>query len=1035
MKLDPKETFMSSLKTHSTIIVLLIFFMLVAFSSVSSGIGEKEIPSQDKLDACFAGGFNMSEQMNLTYTQAELEGLDRALKAMGMTRHDMDFRKDYTEAHLAFPLILDMMKHPLNIAPYMDGFDKSIQSLKGNEVFAVPDVLACAMTHPGIKTDGLPNREKLLFEADMIGKSAKPPWAMMNPCPSEPFHYVLNSFSLADRYAQSSFKDLTEEEFRILRLKIPWIITWHDVFKSPYSEAETEKMNKMLEELKNDAYIDELATKVNLDDMLMAYISLPNPEILMKNLKLSDFPQSKPEFYDTPWGKMAIGTPLADFYTGDYAIIIDPAGDDAYENCRIGAAFGTPGNFAGFFLDMDGKDSYFCKDTDITLGASVMGVAAFYDMGNDNDKYYGGNISLGATACGIASFLDDGGSDEYFTKVYGQGAAGYGVGVMVDKAPELVDTGESPANQENEEIDESGIQNNRFEAWLMGQGFSRQWGVGLCHGSRGNDIYHAGGVYLHAPLFNDRYQSFSQGFSIGSRDIDYAGGIAFIIEENGNDYYLGDIYNQGVGYWYSGGFVLDKGGNDHYEMTQYGQGSGIHLAVGGVIDNAGNDSYTMNSGLGQGGSHDFAASVMMDRGGLDRYVGSTSCNGCGLTNSVGLFFERNGNDIYGADPNAGTLGGGRWARDTGSIGVFVDTGGDDSYVGQAHDNRLWTQTTFGAGLDFKPEDTNLANAPTGQADQPSAESQVKIPEICSYKGELTDEVFKELWEISVRWEVGDNRWIVPKARERLIAFGIQVLPKIDEVFNDTTSGLATRAYEVIIPELYKTNPEEVRAMLVKNLASSEDGRPRNALSLVGTLKITELGDQLVPLLEDEKLRGTAIMTLGSIDSKAGDERLKQFLAPDQGERLILIAAANLLKLGEYDIYPQLRILLDHEFFTVREGIATMISQNYDKFHTYVYDDLNGNSINTRTRISLLRVVQQFPEFFPSVSMYAAVSRSLDSEDWVLRSHTVLALKHWQTYKGEEWNRLKETINERLNEMKKTETDFHVLYLIDKEPEM
>ena len=131
-------------------------------------------------------------------------------------------------------------------------------------------------------------------------------------------------------------------------------------------------------------------------------------------------------------------------------------------------------------------------------------------------------------------------------------------------------------------------------------------------------------VYLHAPLFSDRYQSFSQGFAIGERGIDYAGGIAMLIDHDGNDRYLGDIYNQGVGYWYSAGLLWDGGGNDTYEMTQYGQGSGIHLAVGGLVDVSGHDTYVMHSGLGQGGSHDYAASILHDRGCNDRYLGNTS---------------------------------------------------------------------------------------------------------------------------------------------------------------------------------------------------------------------------------------------------------------------------------------------------------------------------------------------------------------------------------------------------------------------------
>ncbi|MFC2173734.1 hypothetical protein ACFLU6_14075, partial [Acidobacteriota bacterium] len=129
----------------------LIVFVLLRISSTSDiHAVEKPIPPQEELDACFAGGFSVDAQMQKTYTRDELAGLDRALQAWDMTRHDMTFRKDYTKGHLAFPLILDMMKHPMHIALYMDGFCASIDALNDHDLFAVPEILASAKTHPGI---------------------------------------------------------------------------------------------------------------------------------------------------------------------------------------------------------------------------------------------------------------------------------------------------------------------------------------------------------------------------------------------------------------------------------------------------------------------------------------------------------------------------------------------------------------------------------------------------------------------------------------------------------------------------------------------------------------------------------------------------------------------------------------------------------------------------------------------------------------------------------------------------------------------
>lgn len=1025
------EVDMVSRRFLSAIFISVSLALLILLPCMNTFAAEKEILPQAELDACFAGGFNMESQMTETYTTDELNALDKALEAMNMNRHDMSFRKDYTEAHLAFPIILDMMKNPLHIAAYMDGFDKSVEYLLEKHSYnraeyplfescAVPELIACAMMHPGIPDTNVVHGDQ--YPDLPLDEDIKLP---------KIFQDILPDFIWSQSLISDALTVYTGDELLILRQNITTVMTWHDVFKSPYTDVEVERLKKITDE-KSGAYIDELASKLDLKKLYDAWNNLPNPYHLIDILDVESFPKYEPLIFHTPYGRGALGTTGNDTYTGEYAFLIDPGGDDVYENCRLGAAYGADDKYIGFFLDMGGNDKYFCQDVDITQGAAVIGVGAFYDLGGGNDIYMGGNIAQGASACGIATFVDDGGSDQYSMKAYGQGASGYGIGVMVDRAPVLPTQTESPANLEDAEVDENLIENNRFDAWVMAQGFSREWGIGLCHGSRGNDIYHAGGVYLHAPLFNDRYQSFSQGFSIGSRDIDYAGGIAILLDEDGNDYYLGDIYNQGVGYWYAGGFVLDKKGNDHYEMTQYGQGSGIHLAVGGIVDNAGNDSYTMNSGLGQGGSHDFAASVMMDRGGTDRYIGSTSCNGSGLTNSVGLFFDRSGDDMYGGDPTASTFGGGRPARDTGSIGICVDTGGKDYYVGtNAHDNRLWTQTQFGAGLDFTPEPstTDVVQA-TQQADTLSGQN-IPIPEICNYVGEFTDEVFDELWEIAVRWEVGDNRVIVPKARERLIAFGKVVIPKIDENFEDTL-GLAARAYEVILPAVHKDSPDEVEQMLLKNLDSGIEARQRNALALMGTLKLEKYGDRIVPLLDDEKLRGSAITTLGAIGSKAGNARIRKFLEPDQPERMILMAVSTLIKLDDHDLYNEMRILLDHEYFSVREGLIMMIAQHPDWYLSNVSRDLARTDLNHRTRISLLRIASQFVEFFPSRSLYDEVVRASMDSDWVTRAHAVEVFRHWQTFEGDGWNPMKVEIQTKMDEMEKTETDFHVLFVLNRE---
>src|SRR5690606_22314199 len=105
------------------------------------------------------------------------------------------------------------------------------------------------------------------------------------------------------------------------------------------------------------------------------------------------------------------------------------------------------------------------------------------------------------------------------------------------------------------------------------------------------------------------------------------------------------------------------------------------------------------------------------------------------------------------------------------------------------DGEIWRHMDIGMGWDVA--DAEDAPATVGGVDTLSGNEV--IPEIISYEGPLTQEVFDELWEISIRWEVGDNRVIVPKARERLAAWGSEVLPLIS-VEMDQDSSLAVRGF-------------------------------------------------------------------------------------------------------------------------------------------------------------------------------------------------------------------------------------------------
>jgi len=941
------------------------------------------------------GQVAVPQQWADTYTPEELGAIERALWAANLTLEDLNFRKDYAEGYACFPIVRDWLEYPLEIAPGMDRLIEEIRNAEQN----VASPWSELMTGGDVFADQAPEAHATLTGTADHALEA---------------HATLETLTgflvwLAETEIPTNF---TAEEAEIIRQYGPYQMAWHDVFESPYSEEQVEAWDEFLKS-QPDSYLYDLMSKTDTRINALGMEYYPDPRGWLDQLPAEAFPDSEPIVIESAGGRVGIGTLSDDTWEGDYTVLIDPGGNDHYINCRIGAAYGTEGRRSGYFVDLGGDDVYDCGDVNITLGAAVLGVAAFYDLGQGNDRYTAGSCSLGAAMCGVATFYDDGGSDIYEGKVFSQGAAGFGIGIMVDDSVQAapdVHMLEDSHEDGTDPINIGAFDNDRYYAWANSQAFARTLGFAICSNKRGNEIYEAGGVYLHAPLFSDRYQSFSQGFAIGERDIDYAGGIALIVDYAGNDRYLGDVYNQGVGYWYSAGLLYDGGGNDTYEMTQYGQGSGIHLAVGGLIDVSGNDSYTMHSGLGVGGSHDYAASVLHDRGGNDQYFGNTSCNGGSLTNSAVIFIDRSGDDTY-AGRRSGGINFGRPERGFISIGVLVDLSGEDDYLGIMDNGMLWSQTDVGVGWDIIPPPVEAEAEPqAGVPDQPGAE--VELPEIISYEGELTQEVFDELWDIATRWEVGDNRYIVPYARDRLVAFGEGVLPYVSREFDDMRSGLAIRAFDDILGRMVSTSRDGVIGIVRENLESDDQMRRRVALAEISTLKIMDLEAEVAAILDDPDpaMQRRAIGVLGAIESHAADARLVENLHATDDEALVKVCMETLFSLGVYS-WDEFRQLLDYPYISVRETLIGKLAENDEAYAGDLWRELNESAsatsgvhmlshvdgtggLDTRALRSLLKVFTK-SDLEPDEAAINAITILLNHEDWGVRADAVGLARHWE----------------------------------------
>lgn len=370
----------------------------------------------------------------------------------------------------------------------------------------------------------------------------------------------------------------------------------------------------------------------------------------------------------TSAGDVLIGTYGKDVFTGSPLVVIDPGGDDVY---RLDPQ--VPGR-ARVIADWAGNDLYLAPDGH-DLGCGFWSWGLLIDQSGD-DIYRAGNFSLGAGWFGVGALYDLSGRDTYEGDTYTQGAGGWGFGALYD----------------------GGDGNDHYGGALYAQGFGFTAGAGVLMDEAGNDTYFAGGKYEDILRYVDHYLSLSQGFGYGIRP-HFSGGVGALFDLAGHDMYTADIFGQGCSYWWSFGGLYDAAGNDQYAAYQYAQGSATHMTAGCLFDKSGDDTYS-SKGVSQACGHDWSPALLIDAAGNDRYTCSDLSQAAGSANGVAVLIDGGGDDVYTARDTLNTQGYGNPRRDYGSIGLFLDLGGKDRYVGAGKDSRVWlSRSMWGVGVD------------------------------------------------------------------------------------------------------------------------------------------------------------------------------------------------------------------------------------------------------------------------------------------------------------------------------------------------
>ncbi|MBI5359369.1 MAG: hypothetical protein HZA48_02170 [Planctomycetes bacterium] len=620
--------------------------------------------------------------------------INEALKMLGLEQKDTEFKKDHRDDPYRLQMVQDSLHKPLELPKVCESINEKWKSAN-----TITDALNIQIEQLGKWWDcaGTPVLDGPAPAFDM---------ATLAGCPEElkvPLARLLGSMTEARKYMDAAFGKLSPDERKYLIANVlPDMILDGDSVKDDF-QIEAEKVElTMLPPEKNIPEIQgrdeiypeqveglKLTLKIEYPYMHIAALKvageLDNFMAAVRQIDFSTMPtvQAPAEavagevlFYaETSQGIIIIGNKGENTYYKDTALIVDIGGNDRYL-ARAGGAIGATDSAVSICLDLSGDDYYTCTKK-FSQAGGLFGIGFLADLAG-KDIYEAGHFTQGCGVFGIGILWDRGEGDDYYSADHlCQGAGGWGTGILYDEAGD-----------------------SRYFSRTFSQGLGMTLGAGALIDDSGDDYYIAA-----ATIMNDRPYSMSQGFGQGQRPI-ASGGIGTLIDSQGNDHYTAFFYAQGCAYWYGLGILMDNAGNDRYDAQVYAQGCGIHLSSGVLMEGGGSDFYNCTfGGNAQGAAHDWAVGLLLDKNGSDVYAGRGNNQGSAITNAFALFIDSEGDDIYQTTKGGGQGYGGA-ARDSYSIGLFLDLGGNDFYSeeymnpGSGNGNgRRWIKGEKGAGID------------------------------------------------------------------------------------------------------------------------------------------------------------------------------------------------------------------------------------------------------------------------------------------------------------------------------------------------
>ena len=606
------------------------------------------------------------------YVEKEIDPFDMALEEIGLTKETLTFdygdMSNYGGDRFVLPLFYTLHSSPFKVEHYSKVFRDGM--LENCESMAWLVAFGSSRIDEGVRRGLIGDP---LEHVKVRAERANPLRAAIQDL--ETFYGTPVGGHRASRLRREAEKVPAEIQHlaSILILAAIDSLHYHDLaFERARHEFDLDDMFGRAVALAVDEDVEDHGMERFIELVDFKYLYAPSQDIAMAvdfvadslaNLSLKD------EFtfeWTTALGRIVLGGAGDDEYApGEYLMIMDTAGDDAY---RGGAANASVQNWVSIIVDGSGDDTYDAgPEAQPGFGAGIMGYAYLVDL-EGADEYYGGALTQGVGLFGVGALLDLAGDDVYDGYVGAQGAGIFGIGVLADAGGK-----------------------DQYHCYQMGQGYGFTKGIGMLVDGSGDDHYIAEDedIVFPSPQTGEHNANLAQGVGFGKRAdfVDghsWAGGLGFLVDGAGDDVYDAGLFAQGCAYWYAIGLLSDAGGNDEYNGIWYVQGSGAHFGLGILLESEGDDVYNAEMNMAQGAGHDFTLGFLIEEAGDDRYNAPNLSLGGGNANGIGMFWDKTGNDRYNCTAGitlgrANRAGRGGLRDHINTIGFFLDTGGYDVY--------------------------------------------------------------------------------------------------------------------------------------------------------------------------------------------------------------------------------------------------------------------------------------------------------------------------------------------------------------------